>query len=720
MADNKDDIFAKYGGREIIEPSPEEVKSLKKLKEVDDDVSMSEAMVRSGIAGATADLSIPVEAGGKAIGRKLEQLLAEPSLDIPSKEIPFKELYRQERKEVGERLKAGEEEFPIATTTASLGGGALAALIPGGAALKATKGLSLLEKIRQGATAGMKVGAAYGGLSGGIRSEADITKGLEAVPELARDVAIGSGVGAVGGTVLGGSVPVIGEALSKGGKAIIEKGKDLPFIHLPVKAFESELKGEKIPYSIDALKQAGMNIAEQLESVQDKITKLGKKYGRQVGKALSIATEKGAESDYGPALTQAKEELIQLRSNVTGKAAKEIDNVINEIDNRLLGPEQMVPTTKQKMGVVGEEKVKVPVEKRRTIVGDEKALEEELIRIKQKAELAGVDPEDFDIRVQEQDGVKTGFIVKKNRDPKTGELVNGESPIGSKMKMITEDEAPYVEKMVPKKGMIEEEVLESQRLGGKPSGPVKEMEQYRKSFQKQTPIEGREFESPEVSGILSRTGKQMKEADEIALAEVSDRLGDFYKKAKQGYANIMGSEFKGIEPLADLIPTQQQIQDLTAGKKNSGEVLYKLNQFFTRFKEIAPRLAESERKAFEKLSDRFNLLAARSGQATLISPNAGLIERFAGFAGVGSAALAGRAARLGMKVGEAITKTPQRVAQAVLTKYGPEKAKPLINVLQNLEQRDNVGRNALMFTIMQNPAYREMLNDTFPEEMKNE
>lgn len=642
---------------ELVKSSGKPLK-LSKLKPEDislvnpEEVSQLEAIARSGFAGATADLSIPIEAGYKALIRKIQEeaknnILIDPSL---KEEIPLSRLYQEERKKVGEALKTGEEAYPSETTIASFGGGALAALIPGGAAVKTVKAaekLPLLARMGKGAWAGLKAGTTYGGLSGAIRSEADITEGMEAVPQIVEDTAKGAGVGLIGGTVLGGALPAVREGIARSGKWAIEKGKDLPFVHLPVKAFESELKGEKIPWSLKALSEAGENIAKEVESLGGKIDKLQDKYGKRVGRALTLATKKGATSDYGPALAKAREELVALRPNVTAKAAKEIDGLINEIDNRLEGELKKIPITKEVIGKVGEEPI---------------------------------------------------LEVPKTWKP---------------------GEPAYKEKMQPVMGIIPEETTELARTGGRSSGPIKEMEQYRQTFKQQTPVEGREFESPTVKKIISGTAKEMKEADEKAIADVSERLGEFYKKAKSGYSEILGSEFTGTEPLKDLIPTSREIQDLTAGKKNAGEVLHKLNKFFERFQKVAPKMAESERKAFEELSNKFNLLAARSGQATLISPGAGLAERALGFAGVGGGALVGRAARFGMNTAQAIIKSPERVSQILTNKYG-DKAKPLVNILNTLSSRDNVGKNALMFSIMQNPQYREMLHSASPDEMKNE
>lgn len=121
------------------------------------------------------------------------------------------ESYRGARDEARVKEKAAQEAHPGMYLAGELGGGLLT---PGlgalGAAGKTVKGASLAQKM----LAGAKAGTAIGGVAGLGSSNADLTKG-----ELANTMS-DVGAGAFGGGVFGGAMPVLGAAIGKGANAL--------------------------------------------------------------------------------------------------------------------------------------------------------------------------------------------------------------------------------------------------------------------------------------------------------------------------------------------------------------------------------------------------------------------------------------------------------------------------------------------------------------------
>lgn len=99
--------------------------------------------------------------------------------------------YTSQRDALRAELKALEESNPDASMVGKVGGTALSAFAPMGAAGNAAKGASLLAKAGKASLAG----AGMGGLAGAGYSEADTVGGVLA------DTAVGAGLGAAGGAV---------------------------------------------------------------------------------------------------------------------------------------------------------------------------------------------------------------------------------------------------------------------------------------------------------------------------------------------------------------------------------------------------------------------------------------------------------------------------------------------------------------------------------------
>ena len=168
--------------------------------ETESNSSSGEAALMHGIQGATGgfldEASGVVEGAGRAVGLKglggsfsdIEASDDGPTLDWET----LRDAYRERRDKKRKLLDEQSKDFPVASTVGNLGGMVVSPLN------KLTSGMSLA-----------KGGAVLGGINGLGSSEAEDVVGL------ARDTAMGSGLGAAGGKLIEKASPLIEKGIQK-------------------------------------------------------------------------------------------------------------------------------------------------------------------------------------------------------------------------------------------------------------------------------------------------------------------------------------------------------------------------------------------------------------------------------------------------------------------------------------------------------------------------
>jgi hypothetical protein len=190
-------------------------------------VSASEAALLGTGQGLTFGLSDELIGAVSAV----------PSLFTPGESVL--DAYKRYRDIERERIKRAEEEQYGAYLGGEIAGGLPTMLIPGLGVAKLAKGASMGKKLFEAAKLGSKIGAAYGA----GKSEAELSEGD--IGGLTTDVALGAGVGAVGGAageaLISGTVPLI-----KGTAGIVDKATDyLPALRIGKENIKAGLKGIK-------------------------------------------------------------------------------------------------------------------------------------------------------------------------------------------------------------------------------------------------------------------------------------------------------------------------------------------------------------------------------------------------------------------------------------------------------------------------------------------
>lgn len=168
----------------------------------------------AGVAGSLTEKAIGLIPGVETPTELDARLASEGFTGDIKPDRSLEDLYREYRDSARKNLEQAEETNPLAYYSGVAGG----SLLPGfGTARAVTKGASLAQKALAGAKAGTTVGA----VTGLGTSEADLTKGE--LGEAAIDSAIGAGTGAA----LGGALPYGVELGKRTGRGAVNVAKDV-------------------------------------------------------------------------------------------------------------------------------------------------------------------------------------------------------------------------------------------------------------------------------------------------------------------------------------------------------------------------------------------------------------------------------------------------------------------------------------------------------------
>lgn len=282
----------------------------------------------------------PLIAGGADVARNLAKKI------VPAKLPEFLQKQKDlvlgtDNKNIGESFKGGRERFlesqqqyakqaPVASTLAEVGGGLA---LPIGSLGGVAKGLSVLDKIKQGAKAGAILGGAYGagtGLSQTKDKVLDIEEGL-------KGGLFGAGVGTLGG--------VLGSAIPQGIKKLVtskDVGRKLDYIvpsGTQKKTIENIIENPKVQK--EAVKK-GFNMnydiylddaSKRIVGINDEIKKIANEAYKDIPDTTKIDLSK---TDTLGKMQNAFKEYVDntdLLPNTT--VLKETEEILNNLQNKL-------------------------------------------------------------------------------------------------------------------------------------------------------------------------------------------------------------------------------------------------------------------------------------------------------------------------------------------------------------------------------------------------
>lgn len=617
---------------------------------------MGESLLRGVAQGATLGFAPKITGAGEALGDELTGNTKGKSLG---------DLYKQHRDESRANYDAAAAANPITSTVGNLAGGLIPAVATSGLA-PAVEGAGLAANVGRGALAG----TAFGAASGLGNSRADTLSGQ-----------LGDAYeGAKGGALVGGTLGAAGQALGALGDTKIGKifNKEAEGTNLTDLSKNTKDLG-------DAAKETANTLENTRQAVSDNYTKIRE----QLASSDKTDDVKDLLTKY---LKQA--EGLQKNSN-PGEAAYDTGESIKSfITNRLQGPEEPILANKyepQKTETIpaqptNETPPKVRGSWETSPEGQQKA-QTLLAKLQSKAKLEGEDPSQFSIVNDPQQGfthiVQNAKLTNAPEQEaativtpaKPGELYQvGKGRFGANTNMSPQD-------LIDLKNSTNSEL--------NATGDTQGQNLYKQMI-------------GDVNDKLDTSAPEYRDNDAkyAAVKNAQDALGvgpqDFVKNPGTGDYDLSPSSFSKL-----LNTIRQSGSDTSTAEPTAG---YKLDQALANLKVADPEAASKLEPIIQQAGENYNLSRDVNSGSVFHHNMYGMVKGNA----LKGAAYAGKAANAVSDFG---SWTADKIGQFANTVgVDGEGGQKVANVLREAANRDSIGRNALMFTLMQNPAYREIIN----------
>ncbi len=570
--------------------------------------------------------------------------------------------YREYRDFNRDRYKTAQEENPKAYLGGQFGGGTLGALA-GGMALRgagaaagtanAAQKLSLGEKVGQG----IKVGAGAGAVQSAGTSEAPVMSG-----EFARDVAVGTGVGSLAGATL----PV---GMAAGSKAIDVGG----VIASPV------VKGFK-----QGMRNINLLGDEAEKGIQANIAKYGRGLGKEVEDSLN---ELGKQKNL--LIKEAQDNGVQvdpakIDAFIDTRLSKDVQSNLPEVQREMEQFREMLRTAKQ--GPMVEKDTRMFYGDGKTQLGK---FEDLFVQKKMEQMLVPGSSSSVPMEViYEQTDIpnKTMGIIRQPMYDDMGNF-SGYKKIASKL-MDTDEAAKF------------KDITENVRGGGRDLSKPEELYQLYKDLKQKSSYGDYSFKSQEAS---KETGDAMKDVQTLLRESVGG-----LKQTDAKIASLkQGSTVLGIEDTKNIDSQKlmNKVIDLVNQQENVGptgsKAREKLHEFANAIRAEHPELAKRVETQIKDMGEQAFMSKGISGLSDLGKANT--YKRMAGAAGN----------VVGLGVYNLSKAPPERVRQVFTTaasKMGNTRAaQEMANIGEKFLAADQTRRNAILFGLMQNPAYKRLL-----------
>lgn len=570
-------------------------------------------------------------------------------------------LYAEYRDANRKRYKSAEEAHPNYFTAGAIGGGAL---VPAGAfgkmgqlASKATLGEKVAKGIGMGVTAG--------GLQGAGSSEAPVMSG-----EFARDVYQG---GKTGGLV-GGGLPITGAAA----KGVYDIGKS---IASPItKGFKQGIRGINL-LGDDAERAIQTEIADYGKGLSSEIQDTLNTLGKQKTDLIREAQESGMQVD-----------PTKIDEFINSRLGGDVKSNLPEVQRELEQFREMLRTAKQ--GPMVERDTRQFYGDGKTQIGK---FEDLFVQKKMEQMLAPGSSTSVPMEViYEPTDVanKTMGVIRQAMYDDMGNFA-GYKKIASKL-MDSDEAAKF------------KDITENVRAGGRDLSKPEELYQLYKDLKQKSSYGDYSFKSQEAQKATSGSVKDVQGLlrNSIDGLEATDAK---IASLKRG-ASLLGMEDtvnvdkqQMMNKVIDLINRQEQVGATGAKARQQ------LAEFAIAIRAEHPGLAKSVESKIKDLGEQ---AIASKAVAGIVQPGVvSTIKR--------SAVAAGNVA------GQAVYKMAKLPPEALVARAqqigakGGKAAQELSRIIGSLPDKNERERNAILFGLMQNPAYRQYLNsDDNGEEVK--
>lgn len=690
-----------------------------------------EGVSQGATFGFAEEITAPVVAGiGMAQGL--------PQESGESKMQQFQRLMQTYRDVARDKTKLAEEQRPVEFGAGSLVGGLA---IPGAAA---ASGTGLVSKLAQGAVTGAIGGAATGlGVAEGTLEER-----IPAALEMAQ-------TGAVIGTAIPGGVAAV-KGIKAGGKAIAKVVKESDV----GKIFKSYQQGEDLLSDVvknyQGLKDLGGEVTSELANKYKNLSK-------DLDAEFKKLSDNGVLVDIKPILEQRRKELLALSESQNPDISKNARKVLDVVDNYMYGKEQVKlvpkisPQEKQLKDYKAllEKRNKLEIKKlQKGLTDQEEVALNKLEQKKAKTEAVegsealnepNIYASDEGKRVLTQDmGVNIGgelqsrtlsqniqdmnlTPISESIDPKTGARI---------LSFKDEASGQVFSEAVPADLNISTDLKPIKvRSGEKTKLTPKELQDAEAALKEFTPVGAGMSLPPSVSKASSGIVKDIRELRPDSVKDILKSQSDLRSK----YESLAGKEIPDVlspseqeasrEQLAKLLMQfdpemmkKGKLPDIMEGFKS-----IKDQKDIPGLKSVAPELAKKLEAEAPAIAEKIRLgLKLDPNELKTISPDvraqvaatvgggAGLISKGAAFAGK-------KAKSIGESTRAFVEKDPAYLGSiATKVKELGGVGVDLSNVLLKAVDKEPRARNAILYSVMQNPAYREMIRSVEGEETSGE
>lgn len=639
--------------------------------------------------------------------------------------------YEKARDEARASLKESEEAYPLTTIGGNIAGG-LAPILASG-------GLGLL-----GRGAGAAAGASEAMTAAKAAAEAQKLKGLAGVLSRAGESAtVGAGYGMAAGVgtgeknlshdvmhggLMGG---VLGGGLSVAGSAIGGAAKGIASLK-PVKNLIEGFKLGKAGESVGEVEQAQAGwkfVNETLDNLYKESKDAGDMYqkikaetdqvpiaNRQefIGKILDGVEKLPDDPVTGPTKDKLKK-LLEYYSK--GKATtKEVSETITD-DSKIQG---LLNKVKEKNAAQELDKLNAPKERYSADLVDSAASETglaDVVKDNLKGKISSYGPNkggysraaekaalnNEKLALAEQEFNKYGYTLEKESTS------HGDVFYIKNQKTGQREGRPYfMEDLIPEQKTITKTVEEFPELPKDITyGESKNLIEGLRSIGYET---GEGLAKGEAQGAYKQL-KSLRDQAVEGLPEANRKYGALSKIDE--ILKLDSSTWKNYGP-EDKKKLFNFIKDLTDATKP--EKAEQLDNLVAQLNNVNPGLGEQFKQKALKISQNIEL-SSGGGDLIKIGPKGVGLNISGNAAKVGN--ITGKAysenaeafKKFGKQVVDASPESIRSMAAAMASK-GTETAKSLGRIIGSLENKDRIGRNAVMFTIMQNPAYREELQQS--------
>lgn len=713
--------------------------------EADIPMSAADAFVTQAIVQGPLNFGDEIGGGVRAGAETASNYLGDAVNKLRGKPVQphedFMTLYKTYRDALRMASEEAEKQHPNASFAGGMFGGA--AMLPAGAVAALggplVKGASMGAKMLHGARVGAAIGAANG---------VGVTQDINQPVQVAKDAIEHAGAGAT----LGAFMPPIAATAKATAVGTADLGKFIGSkIFGPVKqAFEIGKNGEMVVGKAGANK-AGEEISnfskEVAPNIKNNLDRLAQVYNKIVkqadlrGQKLDLDTihqtiDKALTTDAVSRNPQASRELQELKDlllNYTqGKEVDKVNRVFfgdretqlkkfqdmfkaKQLANQINTVEPQAPTDMQDF----EHAAKIKSMEQEMIPGAQSPVE-----MQTEFQPTGRDGEVLGVLKQPQfteDGNFNGYkkvmsdtlqtkpapaeepwemIMEKTDDPNKI-LVMERQPVMKDGKVVGYNKGR--QKLIPAEEAAKfQDVTQTVRENPANMEKFGDVEQLRQDVKDKSRWGENRFETRDAVDTASKLANELRDTMRQSLPQlktVNTAEANLKKAADSiGITDTKDLNEQGIMRKIISMINQQR-------KTNSSGIATReqIDQFIGHMKNFNPQLGQKIEDNFNKLSSKLDVIEESNKKWHFFSPLSTI-----------RAISTGASNYAGYKLGQ-ISALPKEhlgyIAHDIATNRVGKAAEIVGNTLNQALQKDDRGKNAILFGLMQNPAYREILNE---------